>query len=305
MVPGRVNDTTATGPGRLLAAGLLILMGMMWGLQFAMLKLTSQGGYSEISVVMIALVLLSVAFLAISHVRGEHIRSLRGVVPFLLITSVLGYVIPLFAALTAAGEISTGLLSLTGCTSPVVAVIIALLLRTERVSPRRVAAVVLGLASVAVILVPQVDAPGFGMAPWIFLALIVPVSYGIESIYIARHWPAGMTAMQAVTGETITAAVLVFPIFAVFSGGTLPLSSGWTLAETAIVVFVAAGVVESLIYFYLIRHTGGVFVNFGTFVSLFAGIGWGIVLFGESHSALVWGAVLLLVGSLYLVSREA
>ena len=102
MVPGRVNDTTATGPGRLLAAGLLILMGMIWGLQFAMLKLTSQGGYSEISVVMIALVLLSLAFLAISHLRGEHIRSLRGVVPFLLITSVLGYVIPLFAALTAA-----------------------------------------------------------------------------------------------------------------------------------------------------------------------------------------------------------
>lgn len=294
----------ATAPSRLVAAGLLILMGMMWGLQFAMLKLTSSGGYSEIAVVMIALVLLSVAFLAISHVRGEHIRSLRGIVPFLLVTSVLGYVIPLIAALTAAAEISTGLLSLTGSTAPVAAITIALLLRTERVSPRRIAAVALGILSVAVILVPQVDAPGFGMAPWILLALVVPVSYGIESIYIARHWPEGMTAMQAVTGETIAATLLVAPLFA-FSGGALPLSSGWTLAETAILVFVAAGVVESLIYFYLIKHTGGVFVNFGTFVSLFAGIGWGIVLFGESHSALVWGAVLLLVGALYLVSRDA
>ncbi len=299
-----MTNAAAPGPGRLLAAGLLILMGMMWGLQFAMLKLTSQGGYSEISVVMIALVLLSVAFLAISHLRGEHIRSLRGVVPFLIITAILGYVIPLFAALTAAGEISTGLLSLTGCTSPVVAVIVALLLRTERVSPRRIAAVALGVMSVAVILVPQIDAPGFGMAPWILLALVVPISYGIESVYISRHWPKGMTAMQAVTGETITAAVLVFPLFLFFSGGSVPLSDGWTLAETAILVFVGAGVVESLIYFYLIRHTGGVFVNFGTFVALFAGIGWGIVLFGESHSAMVWGAVFLLVGALTLVSRE-
>lgn len=299
-----MTNAAAPGPGRLLAAGLLILMGMMWGLQFAMLKLTSQGGYSEISVVMIALVLLSVAFLAISHVRGEHFRSLRGVVPFLIITAILGYVVPLFAALTAAGEISTGLLSLTGCTSPVVAVIVALLLRTERVSPRRIAAVALGVMSVAVILVPQVDAPGFGMAPWILLALVVPISYGIESVYISRHWPKGMTAMQAVTGETITAAVLVFPLFLFFSGGSVPLSGGWTMAETAILVFVGAGVVESLIYFYLIRHTGGVFVNFGTFVALFAGIGWGIVLFGESHSAMVWGAVLLLVGALTLVSRE-
>ncbi len=292
----------ATAPGRLLAAGLLILMGMMWGLQFAMLKLTSSGGYSEIAVVMIALVLLSVAFLAISHVRGEHIRSLRGILRFLLVTSVLGYVIPLLAALTAAAELSTGLLSLTGSTSPVVAVTIALALRTERVSPRRLSAVALGLLSVGMILVPQVEAPGFGMAPWILLALLVPLSYGIESIYIARHWPEGMTALQAVTGETVAAAILMVPLFALF-GGTLPLSSGWTLAETAILIFVAAGVVESLIYFYLIKHTGGVFVNFGTFVSLFAGIGWGIVLFGESHSAVVWGAALLLMGSLYLVSR--
>lgn len=295
---------SAPAPTRLLAAGLLLVMGMMWGLQFAMLKLAAQGGYSEIAVVMIALVLLSVAFLGISHLRGETFRPRRDVVRFLLVTSVLGYVIPLVFALTAAAQLSTGLLSMIGSMSPVVAITIAIVMRTEPVSPRRMAAVGLGVLSAAIILVPQLEGPGLGMAPWILVAMAVPVAYGTESIYIARHWPKGMTALQAVTGETVAATLLVIPLFALTRGG-LPFAAGWTLAETAILVFVAAGVIESLIYFYLISHTGGVFVNFGTFVSLFAGIGWGVLLFSETHAALVWAGVILLVGALYLVGREA
>lgn len=290
-------------PGRLFAAALLLVMGMMWGLQFAMLKVSAREGYSEIAVVMVALVLLSIAFTAISWARGEMLRPRRGLVRFLVVSATLGYVVPLLAALTAAAQLSTGLLSLIGSMSPVVAITIAIVMRTEPVSRRRILAVALGLMSVCIILLPQLAGPGLGMAPWVLVALAVPVAYGMKSIFIARTWPLGLTALQAVTGETIVAAFLVAPLF-LFSTGTLPLSGGWGVAETAILVFVAAGVIESLIYFYLIRHTGGVLVNFATFVSLFAGIGWGVVLFGESHSALVWGAVLLLVASLYLVSRD-
>ena len=57
-------------------------------------------------------------------------------------------------------------------------------------------------------------------------------------------------------------------------------------------------------YFWLIRTTGGVLVSFGTFVSLFAGIGWGMAIFSESHGPAVWVAVLVLVGALALVCLD-
>ena len=63
-------------------------------------------------------------------------------------------------------------------------------------------------------------------------------------------------------------------------------------------------VVESVLYFYLISKTGGVFVTFAGFVSLFAGIGWGVLLFAESHGAMVWFAVGLLCVSLFLACWE-
>jgi len=287
----------------LVASALLVVMGSMWGLQFAMLKIAAGSGYSDMSLMMLAISLLAVIFLAITAVRGELYRPGRQLLRFFVVTGALGYIIPLLTVLWVAETLSTGVLSMMGSLAPVVAVLIALYLRTEPVSGKRLAAVGLGLLSVLVILLPQLDLPGYGAAPWMLIALAVPLCFGIESVYIARHWPEGLNPMQVLAGESVFACLLVAPVYLLVQG--LPdITLAWTGAEAAIAVFVAAGVVESTIYFVLIRRTGGVFVQFGTFVSLFAGIGWGIVLFSETHSALVWGAVGLLVVALWLVGRQ-
>ncbi|MEO3413449.1 DMT family transporter [Roseovarius sp. CAU 1744] len=299
----RGEHNSGGGRAGMAALVLLLLMGLMWGLQAAMLKLAARSGLGDLTVLIYALLLLSVAFLAISALRGELYRPRAGVIWFLLVTAVIGYVIPLLAALYAASELSAGLLAIIGSMAPVVAVTVALFFRVERVSPRRLAAVVLGVVSIAIILLPEADLPGYGMLIWMLAALVVPLCYGAESVYIARFWPAGLSPLQVVTGETVMAALLVAPVF-LWQGTALPAGAATGDAVIAIAVFALAGVIESLIYFHLIRVTGAVFVNFATFVSLFAGIGWGIVLFGESHAAMIWLAVLVLAGALYLAVRE-
>lgn len=288
---------------RIASLSLLIAMGTMWGLQFAMLKIASQSGYSDLSVLMFALTLLSVIFTSILFLRRETFRITADRLKFLLVTSLLGYVVPLSAALYAAPHIPAGILTLIASSAPIVTVTVALLLKTEYVSKGRVIAVALGLVSIILVLFPELEAPGQGRSHWMVVALIVPIAYGIESIYIFAHWPKGMSALQAVTGETVVATALVAPIFAFF-GNDLQSRVSWTQAELAILIFALTGVVESLIYFYLIRMTGGVFVSFGTFVSLFAGIAWGIFLFSEEHTLIVWLAVATLVMALFLVSLD-
>ena len=75
----------------------------------------------------------------------------------------------------------------------------------------------------------------------------------------------------------------------------------WSLAETGILVFVVSGLIEVVLYFYIIQNTGGVLVSFSFFISLFAGIAWGMVIFGEGHGIIVWSAVGILLGSLGLL----
>lgn len=312
MVSGETDDGATEGPadtpaptglGRVVAMGLLVVMGSMWGLQFAMLKLAAQGGYSDLTVLAVALVLLSVAFLVIVRVRGERLVITRRVIVFVTVSSVLGYVAPLLATLAAAKVLAAGLLTLFASLSPVVSVVLVLMFRTEKVSPARICGVALGVASIAVILAPELSVPGFGAAPWMLVALIVPLTYGLESVYVSYSWPDGLSPMVAVTMETLAAVVVTAPLF-VFVGIDIPDFSRWSASETAVLVFVGAGVVESVIYFYLIRHTGGVFVNFGAFVSLFAGLAWGAVLFGERHGLAVWAAVGMLVVALWLSIRQ-
>ena len=288
--------------GRGPAAGFLVIMGACWGLQFALLKLAAAAGYSELAVLVLAMGLLSLVFGAMLVARREPEELTRARLVFLVITSTLGYLAPLWAALYAASHLPAGILTLMASLTPVATVAIALGLRTEVVSARRILAVGLGAVAVTFVLWPELELPGFGKLHWLLVALIMPLCYGVESIYIAKFWPAGLTPMQAVTGETVMAFVLVVPIF-LLAGGPLP-SPDWGTAELAIGLFVAAGVVESLLYFYLIKRTGGVFVTFGGFVSLFAGIGWGMLLFGESHGAMVWLAVGLLCVSVLLACWE-
>ena len=299
----RTLETESSELTRLGALALLVVMGTMWGLQFAMLKLAATGGHSELNVLMMALVLLSVAFVAIVIVRGQLFAFTPSRIRFFIITSVLGYVLPLAAAIYAAAHVSAGVLTFIASIAPVATISIALLLRTEYISPARIVAVGFGLVSILLVLWPELSAPGLGRAYWMAIALIVPLCYAMESIYVARYWPRGLSALQAVTGETLVAMLVVAPLFLIY-GDPIAVVDTWGNAELAIAIFVAAGVVESLIYFYLIQQTGGVFVSFGTFVSLFAGIGWGIVLFSEAHAPAVWLAVLALVVALVFVCRD-
>ena len=50
---------------------LLLVMGACWGLQFAMLKLAAQVDYSDISLLMISLVLIGLIYSVALTVRGE------------------------------------------------------------------------------------------------------------------------------------------------------------------------------------------------------------------------------------------
>ena len=70
-------------------------------------------------------------------------------------------------------------------------------------------------------------------------------------------------------------------------------------------MFVLCSLFEIFAYFYLIRTTGGVLVSFGSFIALFAGVGWGILLFNEQHGWLTWVAAALMFSSLLMVSVDA
>ena len=278
-------------------------MGMTWGLQFAMLKLAVERGRAELNVLLMALVLVSVVYLILVAVKGRVFRPSREHVVFFVIIAILGYILPMGATLYAAPYLPAGIITLFASLAPIATFAVAIGFRTERVSRIRIGAMLLGCVSALLVLAPQVELPGHGALAWMLLVLVIPVCYGVESIYVAARWPEGLGVLELGLGEAITAAILVLPLFFLF-GDPSSFGLGFSVADLAILVFVFCGVFEILMYFWLIRVTGGVLVSFGTFISLFAGIGWGMVIFSERHGPSVWLAVLVLVSALALVCLD-
>ena len=282
----------------------LLAMGVAWGLQVSMLKFAVLDGYNEINVMVVTLVLISVIYSCALIVRRQFFSLTAERIRFFIIIAIIGYLIPMAATLYAAKTVPAGILVLLISLSPICTFAAARLLGSEPISRTRVGAMLLGCISVVLILSPNLNTTQSIDIRWVLVALLVPICYGVESVYVDIKWPKGLGVLQVGMAEAVAASLLTLPLLFLF-GEVSDLSLSWGMTELAIAVFVMCGVLEVFLYFYLIKVTGGVLVSFATFISLFAGIAWGAVIFDEIIGTGAWAAVFVLVLALTLVSLDA
>lgn len=283
--------------------GLLLVMGAAWGLEFSVMKLATEAGFPGIGILLVTLALVAPVFWMIVALRGAWFRPTWPIVRFLVVIALLGYVLPLLAALWAAPHVPAGLMTMIASFTPVVSVACALSFRTERVSPRRILAVALGLAAALLVLVPETQVPGMGVLGWLLVVFVVPLTYGIESVYVSVAWPGGLDPMQVAAGQSVAALLAVLPIYLLF-GEPIVYDPSWSMGQVAIGLVALCVLVEVLLYFVIIKASGGVLVNFSMYISLFAGMAWGWAIFGERHGVVVWIAVAVLVAGLALTVQR-
>ena len=266
---------------------LLVLMGATWGLQVAMLKLALGASYNEQQVILYTLVLVGVAYFVLLVIRKGLFRFDKTNIVFFVVTSILGYLIPMGATLVAARALPAGLLAFLVSMSPLFTFATAIILKTEKVSGFRLGALVFGSLAAIMVAWPEFRLPGYGALPWMAVGLLIPFCYGIESIYIDKFWPENLDVFQIGFGEVVFAIIILLP-FMLFGDSPIFVPIDWNVSTLAVLIFAVCGLFEVVMYFHLIQTTGGVLVSFATFVSLFAGIGWGILIFNESHSSWIW-----------------
>ncbi len=282
---------------------MLLVMGTTWGLQFVMLKLAIAGGYSEIAVLVMALFLISLGYGAELWRRKAFFTITAERVRFFVLTAAMGYLLPIGSTLLVAPALPAGLIVLIASLAPLFTFWISHAWKTEPISRTRALAGILGLVAVLFVLLPEARLPEGGISGWLVLALVIPVCYGVESVYISRRWPSGMNVLQVSFAEALMALLMVMPVFLL--SGDFPGASEWVSAPgLAVLIFVLCSFLEIVLYFRLILMTGGVLVTFASFISLFAGIGWAILIFSETYSGKIWYAVAILAFSLLLVGLD-
>lgn len=300
------DKTAAQGSTPTLFIPLVLLIGggIAFGSIFSANRIAFEAGMPFISysfwqslIAGLALLIVSVPMRALPQITGAHLRVYA-------LTAAIGFSVPLLALTFVAGKLPPGVISLTLTLTPSFTYLFALAMRSDRWRVTSVGGIVFGLAGVLVVIVPR-ESLGTGLAAgWLLLAMTAPLGYALNNVMISLIRPAATTSMQLSTGVLLTAALIFSPVMLIVDGPVMAMEfSGAAIWAT--IWAAAADVAVFMCFFEIIRRAGPVFFAQLNYVTVAASVIWAFLIFGDTFTLWVWGAIALMAVGLVFANKGA
>ena len=281
----------AEGEGAVSRRGwiLFAIMCVVWGIPYLLIKV-AVGGVSVPMVVFSRTALGALILLPLA-LRSGQFGALRPVWRWLVAFAALEMIVPWGLLSNAEQQLPSSLAGLLIAAVPIIGVVMARLTGgAERLSPRRWAGLLVGLAGVAVLAAPHLAG---GHAWPIAEVLLVAVGYATAPLIAARKL-ADVPALPMTTACLILAALVYTPAAVATWPHRLP--SGQVLASLA-----ALGVICTaaafLVFLRLIREVGPTRAMVFTYVNPAVAVAGGVLVLGEPFTVTIAAAfVLILTG---------
>lgn len=284
----------------LLSFAGLAVFGCAWGATQPLTKVAVSTGHLPLGLIFWQLAFGGILLGAIAAVRRLHVGLTGRHLVYYLLIGLIGTIVPNAFSYLAIRHLPAGIMALAIATVPMISLTIALAVGNERFRPRRAGGIVLGVAAMAAIALPEASLPDRAMAPWLVVALIAPVCYGIEGNVVARLAPRDMHPIAVLAAASVTGALIAAPL-ALITGQWVDLTRSWEAAEWAIIGSATAHAIAYSGYMWLIAFAGVVFTSQVAYVVTGSAIAMSMVFLGESYSAWVWLAIALMAVGLTLV----
>lgn len=278
----------------------LILIGAAWGGTQPLSKVAVSDGYRHFGLIFWQVALSGAAMAGVTVLRGRglplHGRALR----LYLVVGLVGSVFPGITAYQGMVHLPSGVMSILIAAVPLVAFPLAMALGMERLRPLRMLGLLMGLAGVALLVVPENGLPP-GVDPiWVLIVLLGPVCYAIEGNYVALNGTEGMDPVQVLTGASFVAALASLPLALLTGQFILP---HWPLGapDLALLASTALHTLAYGGYVWLIGFAGSVFAAQVAYLVTLFGICWAMLFLGEGYSGWVWAALAVMLSGVALV----
>ena len=288
--------------GRPVLTLLLFVLGVVYGLHFIANKWAFDAGVPIFAYVFwyclcAGLVLLAGCawFRELPTLRFSHWRVY-------LVMGCFGIAAPLALLTWLSSKLPAGVIGLVVVIAPIVTYLFALALRLDRFRPISGVGIVAGLCAVLLVTVPETSLPEPGMAGWLLLALLAPVSFASVNIFAATIRPPAVSSLTMAAGILLGAALLMLPVMlATGQAWAPPAATGQ--GNIGLLTAIGINVIIWWIFLEIVRNAGPIFFSQSNYVVVLAGLGWGIVLFGEAPSPFIWGATALLFIGVGLLNK--
>lgn len=278
---------------------VLVALGIGWGSTQSLGKIAASGGAGPMALVFWQLLIGSVVLGAIALMRGKKLSFTPAALRFYVVIAVLGTLAPSASFYVSIARLPAGIMSIVIATVPMIAFPLGLMLGAERFSNRRLLGLVLGLIGVLLIALPSAALPNPAMAAFLPVALIAPVFYALEGLYVARVGTAGMDAVTAMFGASVVGAIMALPIMLLLGQGYVP--RDFALPEAAMLGMSSLHALLYAAFIWLAARAGAVFATQTSYIVTASGMVWAMIILGERFSPLVIVAAIIMLGGVALV----
>ena len=282
----------------------MIYMGCMWGLSFSLGKLATDHGGTPLGISFWSAFFSGSLLWLYCTLTGHRFVWNWALIKTLCILGLLGSALPGLLFYYAASKVPAGVLSITVTLAPIFTYTLALLLRVEGFSKFRFLGLILGLASICIIVLPETSLPSKSAAIWVLLACLSSFFYACENIYLGIAELDAIGPLRLSCGMGFTSAVFLF--IPTFLTGALTETLS-TSTELTLTIF-GLGLIGATAYacfVFTVRISGPIFASQVGYLVTVSGIIWGAVIFDERHSAWIWIAfVLMMLGLLCISPRK-
>ena len=288
--------------GRTILCGLVFILGLGFGLQYASARMVGLSGIEPMGALLLIHVGLGLLFVAVLVLTGKLFLPSPAQLVFFGTVALLSNLGQLGVELLVAPHVPAGELTLIVSLLPIFVLVMAGALRSERLTWRKIAGIVLGVAASTAILLPRAlgeDAQIF----WLAVTFIAPISQALGMVVMARFWPRGLEPMQVASGSLVMGTLLLVPMMAV-SGQQLVLPNFWSAGGAATALFGLTVAAEFYMVAVLTRRGGAVLASCADFIAVCAGLGFGYVLFGEVLTLWMGLAAVFCMLALKIVNSE-
>ncbi len=278
---------------------LLFVLSSLWALHFSLVKLV-EADDSPLTILVALLAVLCALFLILLLFQNKLFKFTLKKSLFFSVAGMFAYIIPLSVEFIVAPKIEAGILTLIVSAVPVFTLIVIWIFRLLNVTIKLVIGTLSGLAGLLILFYGNND--NTSVSIWAVYALIIPLSYAFDAIFMEKFWPRNLDSTQVAFGES-TASLIFVILLSIFYGNKYYDHFQWfTVPSFWILAFVTF--IEVWLFFYILNKVGAVFVNLSSYLVMPAGFLWGFFIFGETFTFIKLISTLLICISIFMIGNQ-
>ncbi len=294
------KKSTSDNSAPLLAWGLLVLLALVWGSSFILIK-------KSLHVYSVTEVAAGRVFLAFVFFIPVLIRSWKNVPKRLMglffVSGLLGYFLPAFLFARAGSEITSALAGTLNATSPMFTMLLGVFFFAKTTNRMQIIGLAIALAGALMLIFTRAGVAVSEVNYFALFIVLATLSYGININIVSKYYgdlsPVVSTAWIFAGVGPLSFGILLFTDFF----GKMADSANLLPSSYLLSLGVLASGLMSVLFNRVIQLSSAVFAASVTYLMPIVALSWGL-LDGETVGFQQWiGTAVILVG-VYLINRK-